>query len=241
MANPQGKLPGQKALITRASTAEMFAGKCLGGWNVGLNQLNIIPDEQAEIRTAFAERAANVAFAWIPFVGLMENDRAKGKSLECPNMQGFDVPAFVVARADLLNETNPTVLAANRMELAKFVAKALGAWASAKKHPHEAAERLIRSYREDDIEITEAEARAELDARRPPDLDGQRSAFKAPTGGPAPLAQTMEGFLDFMISNGTLDASKRPTASSLIDPSILELIANTPALAAVAKGEAPPP
>lgn len=235
-ADPKGKLPGQKGLLTRASSAEMFAAKCLDGWRTRLDQLNIIPAEQAEIRTAFAEKAANVAFAWTPFVGLIEKDSAKGKPLQCLNMQDFDAPAFIVARADLLEDTNPTTLANNRAKLAEFVAKALGAWAKAESNPREAAERLIRSYEEEDIIITRAQAEAELNARRPPDLEGQRLAFKAPTGDVAPLAKTMDKFMDFMISTGTLKASMRPTASSLIEPSILELIANTPDLAAKAKG-----
>jgi hypothetical protein len=88
--------------------------------------------------------------------------------------------------------------------------------------------------------LNQSEAHAEIEARRPPDLDGQRALFEAPLGGAAPLAITLDQIMDFMIASGTLKAADRPAAADLLDSSILELIAGDAALNAIARGEAAP-
>jgi ABC-type nitrate/sulfonate/bicarbonate transport system substrate-binding protein len=235
--DPAARLPGRKLLLTPSSTAQMFVQRCLAGWNLKLDQMSVIKREQAEIRRSLVEKAASVAVVWTPFNYLAENDAAKAKSLACPDLGSFDVPALVVARADLLNETDPGRLAANRKRIATFVAKALGAWAEAKQKPVDAAKRLVKTYADETIKVTEAQARAELEARHPPDLEGQRAAFKPSAGGIAPLAATLDSIIDFMVESGTLKRPDKPTGADLLDPSILEFIANDPALSAMARGE----
>jgi ABC-type nitrate/sulfonate/bicarbonate transport system substrate-binding protein len=136
-----------------------------------------------------------------------------------------------------LNETDPARLSGNRNRIASFVAKALGAWIAAKKNPANAAKQLVKTYSDQGIKVTEAQATRELEARKPPDLVGQRAIFKAPEGGIAPLAATLDTIIDFMVESGTLKASEKPAGADLLDASILELIANDPGLSATARDE----
>jgi ABC-type nitrate/sulfonate/bicarbonate transport system substrate-binding protein len=237
-ADPATRLPGRKVLLTPASTAQMLAERCLASWGLALNQMTLIEGEQAEIRSKLADKEADVAFVWMPFTYLVEDDKAKAKALPCLDIDTLDLPAVIVARADLLMETDPVRLDANRKRIGKFVAEYLGAWAKAAKKPADAAKRLVKTYKDETIKISEAEAIKELEARQPPDLEGQRTAFKPPPGGgPAPLMVTLDAIMDFMAATGTLQISDRPAASDLIDPAILEAIASDSTLTAIALGE----
>lgn len=236
-ADPAGKLPGQKLMLTQSSTSQMYAERCLSAWNLRLDQVQVVDGEQEEIRNAVADRKVDIGFVWSPFTYLTQTDQAKAKMLVCPDTTALDLPYFVVVRADLLTEPDPVRAAANRKRIADYVARILGAWASAANKPAEAAKRLAKTYAEDSIKVTEPDARAELAARRPPDLEGQRTAFSTPAGGgAAPVAATLDGIMDFMVRTGTLAAADRPAAVDLIDASILEMIASQPALAAIANG-----
>ncbi|MDA9535870.1 hypothetical protein ACM41_06210 [Bradyrhizobium sp. CCBAU 21362] len=250
-ADPAGRLPGQKLMLTRypippmesstlskqSSTAQMYAERCLHAWNLSLDQVKVINGEQEEIRNAVADRKVDIGFVWSPFTYLTQTDQAKAKILACQDMTAFEMPYFVAVRADLLTEPDPVRAVANRKRIADYVARMLGAWASASNKPAEAAKRLVKTYAEDNIKVTEPEAQAELAARRPPDLEGQQTAFRVPAGGgAAPVAATLEGIMDFMVHTGTLAAADRPAAADLIDASILEMIAREPALTAIAKG-----
>lgn len=246
-ADPAGKLPGRKLMLTRypippmqSSTSQMYAERCLSAWNLRLDQMQVIGGEQAEIRKAVADREVDIGFVWSPFTYLTQTDYAKAKMLACQDMTAFEMPYFVVVRADLLSELDPMRAAANRKRIADYVARILGAWASAANKPGDAAKRLVKTYAEDSIKVTEPEARAELAARRPPDLEGQQTAFRASAdGGAAPVATTLDGIMDFMIRTGTLVAADKPAAADLIDASILEMIAGEPALTAIANGTMP--
>lgn len=197
-------------------------------------------NNHADLQALIANKA-DAAVLWTPFVHLTEIDSEKAKVLSCPSLGGLNVPSFIVARADLLNDPDPAQ--PERKQVAAFVAKALGAWAQAAKKPDEAAKRLVATYREEIRDpkylLTEPEAHAEIEARRPPDLDGQRTLFKAPVGGAAPLVTTLDRIMDFMIVSQTLDVVDRPSAAALLDSSIIELIANDPELNAIARGEGP--
>jgi ABC-type nitrate/sulfonate/bicarbonate transport system substrate-binding protein len=238
-ADPAGKLPGQRLMLTQSSTAQLYAESCLSAWNLRLDQVQVIDGEQEAIRNAVADRKVDIGFVWSPFTFLTQTDQAKAKMLACQDMAAFDMPYFVVVRADLLTEPDPLRAAANRKRIADYVARLLGAWASAANKPADAAKRLVKTYAEDNVKVTEAEARAELAARRPPDLDGQRIAFRTPAVGAAPLAVTLDGIMDFMVRTGTLAVADRPAAAGLIDGSILEMISGDPALTATANGTAP--
>ena len=244
-ADPATKLPGRKLLLTPSSTAQMFVERCLAGWNLQLGQMTVVKGEQAPIRDGLNPEIANpvlaeLAVLWTPFVHLSEVDPDKAKALACPNLGNLDVPSFIVARADLLSDPDVS----KRKQVAAFVAKALGAWALAAKKPDDAAKRLIATYREEIKDprylLNQDQAHAEIESRRPPDLDGQRALFKAPAAGPAPLAATMDTIMDFMAASGTLKAADRPAAANLLDGSILELISNDGGLKAIADGESPP-
>jgi ABC-type nitrate/sulfonate/bicarbonate transport system substrate-binding protein len=241
-SDPATKLPGRKLLLTVSSTAQMFAERCLAGWNVRLDQMVVEKGEQAEIRGALSAKKADVAVLWTPFVHFSGIDSEKAKVLPCPNLGSLDIPSFIVARADLLNDPDP--MQPKRKQVAAFVAKALGSWALAAENPGDAAKRLVATYREEIKDprylLTEAEAHAEIEARRPPDLDGQRTLFKAPVGGATPLAIMLDPIMDFMVASGTLKLADRPAAADLLDSSILELIASDAELNAIARGKTAP-
>ena len=249
-ANPTSTLIGQKILVTTNSLDEMYEQRCLAGWNITLVRSQLIAGDQGEIRTALRLYAAGsshydgitpagIAFLWAPFTYLAENDPAKAKTLPCPKPQltNFEAPAFIVARAELLDEPDPTRLAANRKQIATFVAKYLGAWEKAKANPNDAAKRLVQAYFGEGIRVSLAQAQSELKARRPPDLAGQLTAVTSHPGAAAPLAASMDTIMDFMVSTATLKTSERPVAGDLIDSSILEYINNDAALKAIAAGQ----
>jgi ABC-type nitrate/sulfonate/bicarbonate transport system substrate-binding protein len=234
-ANAASNLPGQKVLVTPSSTAQMYAEYCLAGWNIKLEQMTVISREQVEIQKALGDRIANIAFVWSPFTYVAQNGPAKAKVLPCLNMPDIHIPTLVVARSDLLNESNPTQLDANRKRIGETVAKYLGAWAAAKQ---DAAKRLVKTYADDGVNVSESQAQEELSARQPPDLASQRALFGATPGGVPPFASDLDHIIDFMVESGTLKPAEKPKASDLIDPSILEFIAGNPSLTAKAKGEA---
>jgi ABC-type nitrate/sulfonate/bicarbonate transport system substrate-binding protein len=237
-ADPAQKLLGQRLLLTDASTAQLFAEKCLGAWNVNLNQMTIVKGEQAQLRRSLAQGDAPVGVFWTPFTYRAANDDAKAKQLPCEGVNDLDLPTVIVARADLLNEADPIQLADNRKRIAQVVARHLGAWALAKKKPIDAAKRLVRVYKDqENITISENQAKAELAVRQPPDLAAQRIAFKAPVGGVAPIAATLDGIIDFTVRTGTISATERPIGSDLIDASIIETIAADQTLLKLARGD----
>jgi hypothetical protein len=247
-ADPASTLPKQKFLMTPASLAEMYERQCLAAWNLTLDSSHIIAGQQADIRTALRAYAsgtpadysgiapAGTAFVWASFTYLAEDDAAKAKALSCPSTTNFDAPSFIVARSDLLNELDAARLDANRKQIADFVAKYLGAWAKAKSKPQDAAKRLVETHSAEGIKVSEAQAQAELEARQPPDLAGQRAAFTPTAGGVIPLAMSLDVIMDFMVSTGTLKTGDRPAAGELLDGSILEFINSDPNLKAIANG-----
>ena len=239
-SDPSNKLRGEKLLMTPKSTAQEYAQECLTTFGLQISDMIVLPQEQWQIRNSLASQLASVAVVWPPYLHLAQNEAGQAKTLACASAPNFKVQTFVVTRAELLDETNQTQLDANRKAIAEVVAKALRAWSLSKTNLAEAARRLKRTYAEENIIVTEAQAAAELETRRPPDLEGQRALFKATAGGSAPLAKTLEPIIDFMVATGTLQPSQKPRASDLLDPSILELIANTPELAAIAHGQPAP-
>ena len=236
-ADPAKTFPSAKLLLTPASTGELFAERCFAGWNISLDQMTIVKSDQEKIRKALADKTANIAVVWTPYTYLTKTDAEKAKILTCPDLKNLEIPAFIVARTDLLNETDAGRLAANRKRIANFVANALGKWVAVKTNPAEAVQRLVKTYADQHVKVTDEQARTELEARRPPDFDAQRIAFRAPVGGgDAPLAVTLKKIIDFMVSTRTLSEAEKPAGTELLDTSILEIIANDPALAATARG-----
>jgi len=237
-ANPVTTLPGQKVLLTPASTAQMYAEYCFAGWNITLDRMTIIKrNQQEEIRKALEDKTANIAIAWSPFTYLAETGPAKAKILPCSNMPNIQVPTFIVARSDLLTEPDAGRLASNRQEIGAFVANYLGAWSAAKNKPQDAAKRLVKTYADEGIHVSESQARTELSARQLPNLADQRIALAAPTGGVTPLTSNLDVIMNFMIRSGTLKSEERPAASDLIDPSILNFIDADAPLKARAEGK----
>ena len=216
--------------------------------NLTLDKMTVVNAEEAVIRHGLRDKDANVAFVWSSFTYLAENDPAKAKALDCPNGVDVESPTFIVARTDLLNETDPTRLNANRRQIGTYVANFLGAWVKskldnatpksvlditvaqsapddlAKSKPDVAAKKLVATYAAEGIKVTDVQARTELDARRPPDLADQLVKFTPVAGGVAPLATSLDVIIDFMVASGSLKAADRPAASTLLDRSILDLL-----------------
>lgn len=247
-AAPSVQLPGKQVILNSSSTAQIYAARCLKQWNVTLDQMTVNMGEEentgmeeAEIRKAVDEGRAEIAFSWVPFTYLVGTDRGKAKPLDCASVGALDLPTLIVARSDLLDEADLTQLAINKAKIAKFVAEYLGAWSravppSSDAPSSDAIKRLRDEYATETINITADQAKAELKARRPPDLNGQRAAFTASPGSAAALAATLDSIMDFMVSSGTIKAAEKPAGSDLIDGSILEAIAKDPALTAIANG-----
>lgn len=236
-ADPTAALPGRRLLVTSASTGRLFAERCLAGWNVAVDGIEFVDGKQAEIRRGLAAGEAEVAVVWTPTTYRVAAEAAKARPLPCPGTAGLDIPAVIVVRADLLAEPDPARRAANLARLGRVVAEHLGAWAKVVAGPGEAAKRLARAYRDAGATVSEPEAGAELAARCPPDLDGQRAALASPGGGALPpLATALGRIMDFMVSSGTLAVGDRPAAGDLIDPSVLDAVAADPVLAAIARG-----
>jgi len=235
--DPPTTLPAQKILLTPRSTGRMFAERCLAGWNLTLDENNVLNAEEASIRKDLREGTASVAFVWSSFTYLAENDTAKAKALDCKDKIDIEIPTLIVARTDLLNETDPQRLDKNRRQIGMFVAKYLGSWAAAKNKPVDAAKKLVATYAAEGIKVTKEQAQAELEARQPPDLNDQLVKFTPVAGGVAPLATSLDVIMDFMVASGSLKAADRPAPSTLLDQSILRFIAQDAELAAIARGE----
>jgi hypothetical protein len=65
----------------------------------------------------------------------------------------------------------------------------------------------------------------------------QTNKFKPAAGGVPPLAASLDTIMEFMIASGSLKASDRPAASSLLDSSILDFIAGDAELRSIAEGK----
>jgi NitT/TauT family transport system substrate-binding protein len=217
-----GSIAGRSILLTTNSTADYAVQACLDMWGVDKASVEFVNLAQAQIISAVISENGDLAGVWAPNTYTLQ-ERADSDYLCTGRDAGAIVPGALVVRPGFAEESPELV--------ARFLAVYLRGWAWADANPEEAREMLVDFYSIGGVEISDAAVEAEFDLRPTFGLEEQVALLDRADG-----ASDIDGWFtaigDFMTSVGTVDAA--PEATSFIDPSFMQLVADDPELAAFA-------
>ncbi|MGP9820390.1 ABC transporter substrate-binding protein [Salinarimonas sp. NSM] len=223
-ADPAGQLRGQRLLVTTNSTGEYAAAACIESFGLSYPEdVDVVNLNQGEIISAFASGTGKMAGLWAPNIYTLQ-DRA-GAELLCSGQDaGAIVPGALIARRDYA-EANPELVA-------RYLAVFLRGVDYIRDNNDEAVSMMADFYALTGVELPEEFLRQEIALRPMFTLDEQLEIME----GDNPTAvQWFDGLGGYMTSTGTLESEL--DASTFVDPSYMRLVADTPELAAFARGE----
>ena len=223
-ADPAAALKGQQLLVTTNSTGEYASAACIESF--GLNypdDVEVVNLNQGEIISAFASGTGTMAGLWAPNIYTLE--ARAGAELLCSGQDaGAIVPGALIARRDYA-EANPEMVA-------RYLAVFLRGVEYIRANNDEAVSMMADFYALTGVELDEKYLQTEIDTRPMFSLDEQIDLMS----GDSPDAITwFNGLGGYMTSTGTLETEL--DAASFIDPQYMQLVADTPELAAFARGE----
>ncbi|WP_208352479.1 ABC transporter substrate-binding protein [Pseudaestuariivita rosea] len=223
-ANPAEALRGQQLLVTTNSTGEYASAACIESF--GLNypeDVEVVNLNQGEIISAFASGTGAMAGLWAPNIYTLE--ARAGATLLCSGQDaGAIVPGALIARRDYA-EANPEMVA-------RYLAVFLRGVQYIRDNNDEAVSMMADFYALTGVELDEQYLQREIDTRPMFTLDEQLELM----AGDNPTAvQWFNGLGGYMTSTGTLE--QELDAASFIDAQYMQLVADTPELAAFARGE----
>lgn len=213
-------LVGEQLLVTTNSTGEYASAACIESF--GLNypeDLEVVNLNQGEIISAFATGTGKLAGLWAPNIYTLES-RA-GAELLCSGQDaGAIVPGALIARASYAEE-NPEMVA-------RFLAVFLRGVNYIRNNNDEAVDMMADFYALSGVELPEEYLQREIDTRPMFTLDEQLEILDA-SGGTSTVEEWFNGLGGYMTSTGTL--TEELAASSFVDPTYMQLVADTPELA----------
>ncbi len=217
-------LRGQQLLVTTNSTGEYAAAACIESF--GLNypdDVEVVNLNQQEIISAFASGTGAMAGLWAPNIYTLE--ARAGAELLCSGQDaGAIVPGALIARRDYA-EANPAMVA-------RYLAVYLRGVDWINKNNDEAVSMMADFYALTGVELDDEYLQREIDTRPIFTLDEQLELM----GGETPEAvDWFNGLGGYMTSTGTLE--EQLDAADFVDPQYMQLVADTPDLAAFARGE----
>jgi NitT/TauT family transport system substrate-binding protein len=223
-ADPAEALRGQQLLVTTNSTGEYAAAACLESYGLTYpDDVEVVNLNQGEIISAFASGTGMMAGLWAPNIYTLE--ARTGAELLCSGQDaGAFVPGALIARRDYAEE-NPEIVAA-------YLAVFLRGVEWIRDNNDEAVEMMADFYALTGVELPEEYLQREIDTRPMFSLDEQ---IELMSGEDPQAVQWFDGLGGYMTSTGTLE--EELAASSFIDPQYMQLVADTPELAAFARGE----
>lgn len=223
-ADPAEALRGQQLLVTTNSTGEYASAACIESFGLTYpDDVEVVNLNQQEIISAFASGTGAMAGLWAPNIYTLE-ERA-GAELLCSGQDaGAIVPGALIARRDYA-EANPDMVA-------RYLAVYLRGVEYIRDNNDEAVSMMADFYALTGVELPEKYLQREIDTRPMFSLDEQIALMS----GEAPDAVTwFNGLGGYMTSTGTLEEELE--AATFIDPQYMQLVADTPELAAFARGE----
>lgn len=223
-ADPAGQLKGKQLLVTTNSTGEYAAAACLTSFGLTYpDDVEVVNLNQGEIISAFASGTGQMAGLWAPNIYTLES--RTGAELLCSGQDaGAIVPGALIARREYA-EANPEMVA-------RYLATYLRGVQWIRDNNAEAVSMMGDFYALTGVELEDEYLQREIDTRPMFTLDEQLALMT----GDAPDAVTwFNGLGGYMTSTGTLETEL--DAASFIDPQYMQLVADTPELAAFARGE----
>ncbi len=223
-ADPAEALRGQQLLVTTNSTGEYASAACIESFGLTYpDDVEVVNLNQQEIISAFATGTGAMAGLWAPNIYTLE-ERA-GAELLCSGQDaGAIVPGALIARRDYAEE-NPEMVA-------RFLAVFLRGVQWIRDNNDEAVSMMADFYALTGVELPEQYLQREIDTRPMFTLDEQLGLL---TGDSPEAVQWFNGLGGYMTSTGTLESEL--DAATFIDPQYMQLVADTPDLAAFANGE----
>lgn len=223
-ADPAGELAGQQLLVTTNSTGEYASAACIESFGLSYpDDVEVVNLNQGEIISAFASGTGKMAGLWAPNIYTLQ-DRA-GAELLCSGQDaGAIVPGALIARRDYA-EANPELVA-------RYLAVFLRGVDWIRDNEDEAVAMMADFYALTGVELPEEFLRQEIALRPMFTLDEQLEIM---SGDPSTVVEWFDGLGGYMTSTGTLE--NELDASTFVDPSYMRLVAETPELAAFARGE----
>ncbi|QPH54115.1 ABC transporter substrate-binding protein [Pontivivens ytuae] len=223
-ADPAEALRGQQLLVTTNSTGEYASAACIESFGLTYpDDVEVVNLNQQEIISAFATGTGAMAGLWAPNIYTLE-ERA-GAELLCSGQDaGAIVPGALIARRDYAEE-NPEMVA-------RFLAVFLRGVQWIRDNNDEAVSMMADFYALTGVELPEQYLQREIDTRPMFTLDEQLGLL---TGDNPEAVQWFNGLGGYMTSTGTLESEL--DAATFIDPQYMQLVADTPELAAFANGE----
>ena len=213
-------LKGQQLLVTTNSTGEYASAACIESF--GLNypdDLEVVNLNQGEIISAFATGTGKLAGLWAPNIYTLE-DRA-GAQLLCSGQDaGAIVPGALIARRDYA-EANPEMVA-------KFLAVFLRGVNYIRHNNEEAVDMMADFYALTGVELPEKFLQREIETRPMFTLSEQLEIMDK-ADGQSTVEEWFAGLGGYMTSTGTLSEMLDP--GSFVDPTYMQLVADTPELA----------
>ena len=221
-ADPAEALRGQQLLVTTNSTGEYAAAACIESYGLTYpDDVAVVNLNQGEIISAFASGTGTMVGLWAPNIYTLE-DRT-GAELLCSGQDaGAIVPGALIARREYA-EANPEMVA-------RYLATYLRGVEWIRANQGEAVDMMADFYALNGVELPEEYLQREIDTRPVFTLDEQLELM---TGESPDAVQWFDGLGGYMTSTGTLESELE--ASSFIDPQYMQLVADTPELAAFAR------
>ena len=223
-ADPAAALKGQQLLVTTNSTGEYASAACIESFGLSYpDDVEVVNLNQGEIISAFASGTGAMAGLWAPNIYTLE--ARAGAELLCSGQDaGAIVPGALIARRDYAEE-NPEMVA-------KYLAVFLRGVEYIRENNDEAVSMMADFYALTGVELDEKYLQREIDTRPMFSLDEQLDLMS----GDAPDAVTwFNGLGGYMTSTGTLETEL--DAATFIDSQYMQLVADTPELAAFARGK----
>ena len=223
-ADPAAALKGKQLLVTTNSTGEYASAACIESFGLSYpDDVEVVNLNQGEIISAFASGTGTMAGLWAPNIYTLE--ARAGAELLCSGQDaGAIVPGALISRRDYA-EANPEMVA-------RYLAVYLRGVEYIRANNDEAVSMMADFYALTGVELDNEYLQREIDTRPMFTLDEQLELMN----GDAPDAVTwFDGLGGYMTSTGTLETEL--DAATFIDPQYMQLVADTPELAAFARGE----
>ena len=217
-SNPE-ILRGERLLVTTNSTGEYAAAACIESFGLTYpDDMEVVNLNQQEIISAFATGTGKVAGLWAPNIYTLE--ARAGSELLCSGQDaGAIVPGALIATREYA-EANPEMVA-------RFLAVFLRGVNYIRHNNDSAVAMMADFYALTGVELPEAFLQREIDTRPMFTLDEQLEIMDA-SDGQSTVHEWFAGLGGYMTATGTLEAM--PDPASFVDPTYMQLVADTPEL-----------
>jgi len=221
-------LKGKTLLLTRDTTAEYGARRCLARWRLNPEDVRIAARPPGETGLAFADGAGDLAALTAP-ASYAVFERGAGITVCSAKDAGAVIPGALVARKEFA-ERHPE-------RVARFVATVLHAVAWEKTHRGETLDLMRRYYRDAGIELGDAILAREIETRPLFALDEQLKLLDRSGDGVSTADGWFGRLAAYLLSVAAIEAP--PLGQSYLTDTYVKWADADPLLHGLAVGEQP--